>query len=324
MVDFIGIGSPFVDYFFEGNNSFLKLHKLKPEDDIVFKDRKKLTLKSLRESLPFLSQSTGGISINTTVVLATLKIHTGYYGDIGNDILGKSFKKSLKKIDLSHVTSHGAMSICACILTDNRKKRLFISQVNPLEQSFFENLDFSYLEQAKIIHISPFFHKPKVAIKNCSKMLEKLKKPKISFSPAMIYCAYGLSVLKPILMRTHILFVNSDEIRMLTKKTPKTGSKMLLSFGIETIVCTLGENGVLITNNKTQFIVSQKKVKKIIDSTGAGDSFAAGFLYGMLNGKTARESAVLGNKLALLALSDFGQHWLKTQNKKITQLLKTV
>lgn len=322
MIDFIGIGSPFVDYFFEADSSFLKHYQLKPEDDIIFGDRKNLTLKHLLKTLPLLSVSAGGISANTTAALAALKIRTGYYGVIGKDNNGALWGKSLYKADLSHVVCKRAMSICACILTNNRENRLFVSQVNPTEQSFFRNLDFAYLEKAKIIHISPFFYKPEAAIKNCAKMLDRLKTPKISFSPAMIYCKFGLSALQPILKKTYILFVNADELKMLTKKSPDIGSKKLLAYGPEIIVCTLGEKGVLVTTAKSQFTVSQKKAKKIIDSTGAGDSFAAGFLYGVLKGKTVKQSAQFGNKIALLALSDFGLHWLKTQNKKLKELLK--
>ena len=67
----------------------------------------------------------------------------------------------------------------------------------------------------------------------------------------------------------------------------------------------------MITTSDSQFFSPAKKVKKIVDSTGAGDAFVAGFMYGLLEKKSLEETARFANAKASESLSDYGLHWLK-------------
>jgi ribokinase len=143
-------------------------------------------------------------------------------------------------------------------------------------------------------------------------MFSKVDQKKLLFNPSTVYCYLGLKKITPLLEKTFVLFVNDAEIKMLTGKKPKGGSKELLDLGPEIVVCTMGDKGALITNRDSQFISPAKKVSRVIDTTGAGDTFAAGFIYGLIKNKSLEWSASLGNKMAAKALSDFGQHWMKS------------
>jgi len=150
-----------------------------------------------------------------------------------------------------------------------------------------------------------------------SRVLKKINKPQISFSPSLVYCRFGINILKPIFKNVDILFFNKFELETLTRQSYVEGSKNLLKFGPKIIVCTLGENGVLITTGEEQVTVKTKSVKRIVDSTGAGDAFAAGFLYGILKEKTVEQSAGIGNEVARKALSAFGLSWLNKTFKSV-------
>lgn len=309
MIDVIGIGSAFVDYFFEGNKDFLKKNNLKPEDDFLFEE-KKLTPKDVFKSLPLLAKSPGGVTPNTLSVLTHLGIKTAYYGVIGKDKDGDYWLKNIKIFNRSKIIKKGKMSIAACILSYNRKHRAFLSQVNPQDNELFNNIDINFMNKSRFIHIAPFMLDSKKTLSQVINLVKKITTPFISFSPGVFYVNLGIKKILPILKRTDILFINQDELKKLTKKNIKNGSKELIKYGPEIIVCTGGEKGTLITSRKNQFLSPSLRIKKIIDATGAGDAFAAGILFGLLKNKSLEWSAKFANKIAAKSISDFGLRWL--------------
>ncbi len=311
--DVIAIGTTFVDYFFEADEKFLQQHNLKPEDDFLFEETE-LTSKKLQSLLPILSRSPGGISTNTITILAKLGISCTYNGVVGLDEDSRFWKKNLLNVK-TKTLAKGKISFCACILTNKRKNRLFLSQINKFDNDYFKFSDTSFLNTARLIHMSPFLNEPEKSLKKVEKLVEKITKPEIGFSPGMIHCNLGISKLKPLLEQSDIIFLNKDELKALVNKPPKPGSKQLLKIGPKIIVCTLGEKGVLVSTKETQLFVPSRKVKKIVDSTGAGDAFAAGFLFGYLKNKPLPWCAKFGNKIAFLALANYGLNWLRRTNK---------
>ncbi len=310
MLDVVGIGSPFVDYFFEADNNFLKKYNLGSEDDFLFTE-KKLSPDDVFNELPLLSKSAGGISTNTLSVLAYLGAKVGYFGVIGKDRDGDFWLKTIGKIDKSKISRGGTTSICACILSSRRKHRLFLSLLNPHDNEFLKHINSQYLNDAKFLHVGPLLFNPHKNIQNLYKLLGKIKKPLISFSPNLPYVNLGLKKISLILAKTYILFLNKNEVRILANRDEKSGSRYLLKYGPTIVVCTLGEKGALITSQNRQFYVPGNKIRNIVDTTGAGDTFAAGFLYGLLKDKTLKEAAQFATSLAAKSLTDFGLNWLK-------------
>ena len=309
--DIIGIGTAVVDYFFQTDENFLKKYNLKPEDDFLFRE-KKINSNTIFNQLKVLTKSPGGIAVNTIATLAKLGINVGYYGVIGNDDNSNFWINNIGKVDRSRIKRSGKMSICACLLTHHGKKRTFLSQVNPADFDFLKNIDFGYLNGAKFIHLGPLILNSRKGIVVTQKLIEKITKPKISFSPSILYIAEGWENLLPIFKKTYILFVNQKEMKYLTHQNPKSGSKKLLKYGPQIIVCTLAEKGALVTTPNDQFHSPRVDVGNIVDTTGAGDAFTAGFLYGLIKNRSLKWSANFANQIAAKSLSDFGLHWLKT------------
>ena len=310
MLDIIGIGSAFVDYFFRTDEDFLKKYNLKPEDDFLFGE-KKINPNTIFSQLRPITKSPGGIALNTIATLAKLGVNVGYYGVIGKDENGDFWLKNIGRVDTSKVNTAGKMSICTCLLTHRGKRRTFVSQVNPNDFNFLKNLDYNYLNNVKFIHLGPLILNSRKGIKRSIKLIEKIIKPKLSFSPSILYIAEGWENLLPIFKKTYILFVNQKEMKYLTHQNPKSGSKKLLKYGPKIVVCTLAEKGALVTTSNDQFHSPRVDVAKIIDTTGAGDAFAAGFLYGLIKNRSLKWSANFANQIAAKSLTDFGLQWLK-------------
>jgi ribokinase len=276
----------------------------------LFKE-KDFTFHDVQKSLQLLAKSPGGVSPNTLAILEKLGVKTAYHGVIGKDKDGDYWLKNSRFSINSKIIRKGKMSIAACILSHNRKYRTFLSKLNTHDNELFNNLDINFLNQCKFIHIAPFMLACEETLSKVIDLVKKIKAPLISFSPGVFYVNLGLKKLLPILNRTYILFINKSEIRKLTSKDIKKGSNILFKHGVKIIVCTDGAEGVWVTSKTSSFFTPSLKIKKVIDTTGAGDAFAAGMLYGLLKNKSLKWSAKFANKIAAKSISDFGLKWLK-------------
>ncbi|MBU2632679.1 carbohydrate kinase family protein [Patescibacteria group bacterium] len=306
----IGVGTAAVDYFLKVDESFLKEFYLKPEDDVSFFS-KNIKPKDMLKKARIFKKSTGGMSLNTIAILSKFKVLVSHFSNFGKGEGEEYLFKNLPLVDTSKVLKTGDTHICFCLLTKNGKERTFVYRENKKELDLFKKVDYKYLNSSDLIYITPIYlNDPLRSLEKIIKIIEKIKTPKISFTPGVFFTNLGLKKLKPIIKKTEILFLNKREIKTLTGLSKKKGSRKLTDLGTKIVVCTLGEKGVLITTKKEQLLVSAKKIKKVVDSTGSGDAFAAGFIYGYLKKKSLKESAEIGNKIAALSLSDYGLGWL--------------
>jgi ribokinase len=312
----IGIGTAAVDYFFKVDKKFLKKFDLKEEDDVSFEEKKTNEKEILEITKPFF-KSTGGMSTNTIAVLSQLGINTFHFSNIGENADSTFLKESLKKVNFKKALKKGDLHKCFCFLSSNGNKRTFLYKSNENENELFANKDFGFLKSFDHIHITPIYTtNPKDSLIGLRKIIKEIKNKSISFTPGIFYSRLGLKEISPILKKTKILFLNKKEIKILTGEDEKIGSSILLDFGPKIIVCTLGAKGVLITTKETQFVESSGKIKKIVDSTGAGDAFAAGFIFGLLSNRSLEDSAKIGIQIAGLSLTDYGLNWIKKLNAK--------
>lgn len=309
MFDVIGLGTSFVDNFLDVDEKLLQELGVAPEEDKLI-DHKEITQKIL-SSFPILAKSAGGSSGNTLAVLSHLGSKVAYYGVTGTDTEATFWETHNAKIDMSYAIREGHISQCGCLLTHQRTKRTFVSQVNEKDNIFFDVVERKKLNNAHYIHLSPFFKHLDVTSKKLLPLFEKINRPKISFAPSYVYAVLGLEVLSPLIKKSHIIFLNQHEIKLLTGKEKEEGSNMLLTMGPEIIVCTLAEKGSLVATKEKHFYTDRFPAEKIVDTTGAGDAFAAGFLYGIINQKSLEWSADFANQIAAKSISDFGLHWVR-------------
>jgi sugar/nucleoside kinase (ribokinase family) len=185
--------------------------------------------------------------------------------------------------------------------------------MNDYDNTFFDQCDMDILNSPKLLHIAQFFQNPSESFKKLLSLVKKVNGPLISFSPGIVYSLEGIEALLPIFSKTHVLFLNTNEIKILTKKAPEEGSRELLEYGPQIVVCTLGEKGALITTHDTSILINGIIVKNIVDTTSAGDSFAGAFLYGLLENWDLKRCGEFANKVASLSVNGYGCIWMKNQ-----------
>lgn len=175
------------------------------------------------------------------------------------------------------------------------------SGVNDLLQ--FEEIDMKYAQDTEFLHLTSFVgEKPFRAQK---KLISALPNVRISFDPGELYTRKGLAPLQPIIKRSTVLFLNRNEVRMLTGEGYQKGSKILLRKGADIVTVKLGNKGCYVTDGEERHLIEPYKVK-VVDTTGAGDAFCAGFLYGLMKNKDLDECGRLGNFVASRCITKTG------------------
>jgi ribokinase len=275
----------------------------------------------------------GGSAANTIYGLGRLGIAAGFCGAAGDDDEGRILLDDFKKagIDTSRIkvkTKAGTGQVIDLSAKGGQRSLYVLPGANNLLN--LEDIDLSYINRADILHLSSFADEKQ--FKLSLELLEKLdRRVKLSFAPGIIYTAKGLKALTPFLHRSHILFINRDEIEQLTKADIVEGAARCLETGCRIVAVTLGKGAWLkntsasayIRDAEKEYLIEPKGTRAITDTTGAGDAFACGFLYGVINNKDPEECGRLGDIVAQFSISQTGaRQGLPTANQLASRYLE--
>ena len=265
------------------------------------------------ESLP------GGSAANTIYGLAKLGVKAGFVGAIGIDDDGDELIKDFKTVavDTSQIRIKQEVKTGSTICLSDRLGGRAI-YVSPGANNLLgpEDIDLAYLNQAQMVHLSSFADDRQFNLQ--VSVTEKLPTSvTVSLAPGMLYVTRGLKALVPLLERAHIVFMNREEIERLTGDGFKSGAREIVKSGCRIVVVTLGKGlakgkaGMVtayIYDGKEEYEVESEKVtsKLPLESTGAGDAFAAGFIFGFLRGKKLEECGLLGDIMAGFVIREVG------------------
>ena len=267
----------------------------------------------------------GGSAANTVYALAKLGMATAYVGAVGDDSAGESLVQDLKNagVDTSQVSvKHGEPTGLVWALADAAKRSLY---VYPGANDLLHRRDVHPMSmaRARLVHLTSFVNPKQLALQVWA-VRRIPASVKISFAPGTLYAERGISALRPILERTAVLFANGDEAGTLTRREDvRAAAEVLLRLGCGIVVITLGAGEEVSSAGHRAPGAKRKKVRaacyvtdgrveevvppivrggRAVDSVGAGDAFAAGFLFGLLKDRPLRECARLGQLVAHCSL----------------------
>ncbi len=267
---------------------------------------------SLAENPAFpIDVQAGGNAANTIAALAKIGIPCGFVGVVANDAYGKLLISEFRryKVDTSQIIVRKSQDILTSsgqveTYVDKKGRRALFVKPGVNSTLTEKEIDLDYLKIASVVHLTSFVDETQLAIQK--RIVGKIhQNVNISFSPGSLYVTRGLKELLPIIQKTTILFLARKEIYHLTGKNYKQAAKQLLKFGPKIIVVTLAEKGCYVATNVKAFLMPARKVR-VVDTTGAGDAFVAGFLYGMLNNIELERCAQIGNTLASFSVQKIG------------------
>ena len=250
--------------------------------------------------------SGGGQAANTVYALARLGFQTAIIGSVGGDEEGDFLLAGLAPVDTSQVVRGGRTPRCA-VIVDRSGERTICVLSSPEEALLPDPIAaWGRLAGARFVHLTSLTHKEE--LKAQIKLVESVPNDvRVSFDPGELYCWLGVEALAPILRRTHVLFLGEREVTLLTGKSLSPACKKLLSLGPAVLVCKKGAKGIdVLTADGQRISVAARKVA-VVDPTGAGDVFAAGFLAGLLLGLEPERCAVLGAEAAAESITGYGR-----------------
>ncbi|ASJ01608.1 ADP-dependent ribose-1-phosphate kinase [Thermococcus gorgonarius] len=230
----------------------------------------------------------GGAAGNTITWLAHMGLRTGFIGAVGNDEMGEVHIRYFRRIgvDTSRIRVVNEPSGIAVSIIHGEDKRI----VKYPGANRFKILDREYIARARLIHLSS---NPVETIREAVSMAKDVG--------TLVSVDIGEAELpKEVEERIDYLMMNEDEYRR------KYGSLDLSICRAKNLVVTLNGGGALIRGEDGEEKEIRGLSAEVIDSTGAGDSFAAGVIYGVLKGWSLEESAKLGMLLAYFTVQKVG------------------
>jgi ribokinase len=210
----------------------------------------------------------------------------------------------MESVDTGLVRRSKDSGICFVLLDPSRDRSNLVFP-NANDEIDLPDLDLAQLKETRFMHLTSFVGDRPLRAQR--KLVAELpSRVKVSFDPGEIYARRNLRELLPIIRRSTIVFLTDKEIMLLTGKSWREGVKELLNYGPSIIACKRGLEGSYVLTKDIELDIHPDKVK-VVDTTGAGDVFAAGFLAGMLLGRPLYDCARFASKAAAQSVTGYGR-----------------
>ena len=247
----------------------------------------------------------GGSAANTIVALARLGSDAGFVGIVGNDEEGEIILEEFRTEGVeTRLRKEEGYTGAAIAFVDARGERALYILPGVNDRLCIEDIDMEFVDNARFLHTSSFVSKEQLEMQ--CELVRKIKS-ELSFSPGMLCFKYELEDLVELIERSEVVFLSLEELKSLTKgDNYKKGAEGLLNIGAEIVCVTLGERGCYATDSTGESHLIDAYPTDVVDTTGAGDAFAAGFLFGLLHEKGIYESGKTGNLVASFCIREYG------------------
>ncbi len=256
-----------------------------------------------------------GTAAGTSVDMAKLGLHVIAMGAVGKDALGDFLITTMSKygIDTSGIVRKSGVQTSATILPirpNGDRPALHVIGANG--EFSIEDIDFSVIAKAKILHMGGTSLLPKLDGIPTRDILKFAKEHNVitTFDLLTIERSDLLNIIKPCLPYIDFFMPNLEEAEMITRLSDRKDIiKFFLDNGVKTIVLKMGEKGSIIayySGSKIEEIRIPIYKINVVDTTGCGDAYCAGFITGLLKGFEIRKCGLLGAAAGALVASGLG------------------
>jgi ribokinase len=285
--DVVGFGALNVDKLF-------KVNKIAAADE--------------ESSITEYEEAAGGSAGNTIVGLARLGCRVGFLGKIAGDAEGRMLIEGFSRegVDTTGiaVAKKGRSGTVMGFIDPKGERALY---VNPGVNDSIEldESSIAYASHSKFLHLTSF-----VGEKSFNAQIELVRKvsrsTRIGLDPGALYARKGFAALRPLVKAAYVVLPNVGELEALTGKVDyRKGAGALLNEGVHVVAVKLGSEGCYVTSREGSCLIEPLKVR-VVDTTGAGDAFNAGFIYGLINRKSLSDCGRLGNFVASRCIMKMG------------------
>ncbi|MFI5344152.1 MAG: carbohydrate kinase family protein [Chlamydiales bacterium] len=270
---------------------------------------------SLSDQTPLIT--TGGSSANVIKCLAGLGESCGFFSSLGDDDFGRHYSDYMQrqKIQCLFIPSPHPTNCVLCMITPDGQRTMRFFEGSSLSMTH-DQLMPSHFSGVQLLHLDAYSLRQRGLVEHAMQLAKQSRSLiSIDLSSFEMIRDY-FSILNSILAKyVDIVFANADETRAMTGLDPEEGCFALQNI-CSIAVVMIGKEGCLVGHNG-QILHCPAHPAHLIDSTGAGDYFAGGFLYGYLHQQPLLSCANLGNRLGGLIVEVKGAELPKEKWQEI-------
>ena len=306
----LGIGNAIVDVFVKVDDDFLLKNKLiKGSMKLIEKNE----FESLKSNIKIEKIEAGGSVANTMAGIAYLKGNPSFIGKVSSDEFGKTYRKSLEKINIlfPYIEKKENFATGASIIfITPDSERTMCTYLGISSQLSKNDINEESIKDYELILLEGYLWDKGISEEMFKHVINLAKKNdvKIAISLSDIFCVnrHREDFFKLLVNDLNILIGNENEINELMKKNNLLDSIKELKKINKLIIITRGEKGSLAILNNEIINCESVRVQKVVDLTGAGDLFASGFFKEYLDNSTVKECLATGSKLAARIIQKIG------------------
>jgi sugar/nucleoside kinase (ribokinase family) len=310
-LDVLAIGDAIVDVIATTDDAFLEAEGL-PKGSMRLIDAEEA--KRLYSHMPSARETSGGSAANTMAGLAALGLRAGFVGQVADDQLGEIFAHDIRALGVEYRTPPRPGDVptgrCLILVTPDGQRTMntFAGASHHLSA---EALDEEQIRDAAILYLEAYLWVPDTPRAAMGRAIDVAHEAgrKVAFTLSDIACiAKRRDSFLELLDRRAIdmLFANENEVMALAGQVDFESAVCWLKDKVPLLVVTCSEKGAVALDAGTRIAVPAAPVEKVVDTTGAGDLFAAGFLAGQARGKSVEQSLRMGAIAAAEIISHFG------------------
>jgi sugar/nucleoside kinase (ribokinase family) len=302
----LGIGNAIVDVICKVENNFLNDNKLAKS---TMKLVDEAEFKKLLSSLKIEETISGGSVANSIVGLSQLGNKVGFIGKVNDDDLGSKYELGLKKESVEYFYSKKKEELptgtCLILITPDSERTMvtFLGTAGKINE---HDVDVNSVKNSEMTFLEGYLWDEGDPKKAFDKAIQNSNKVAMSLSDQFCVERHKPYFLDLVKNKLDITFANEQEIISLIDAK---NFEEVVSFGKElrkTLIITRGYKGSVAIKDGEMVECDSKKNLKIVDLTGAGDLFAAGFLHGHINSLSIKESLEKGTEMSVKIIQKIG------------------
>lgn len=311
-LDIVAIGNAIVDVIAKADDAFIASEGLsKGAMQLLFTTEE---AEALYAKMGPGVEASGGSAANTVAGIAALGGKTGFIGQVADDQLGRVFKHDITALGVAFDTPARAgepkTARCLILVTPDGERTMntFLGASQHLPASA---LDTDLIESGAILYLEGYLwdpEEPRAAMDKAIDIAHGAGR-RVAFTLSDGFCVDrhrgGFQELLD-KGRIDILFANEDEIKSLNETQDFEAAVEATAAKTPLLVVTRSEKGAIAVQDGKRFAVTAEPIEKVVDATGAGDQFAAGFLVGQAEGRSIEDSLTMGAVCAAEVIQHYG------------------
>ncbi len=324
--DLIGIGNALVDIEVRVEDSFIENLGLTKGGMTLYsaEDQNKVLQSLVGQPHKICS---GGSAANTMHGLSVLGANAYYLGRVASDKFGHHYTHDMKECGVGFPgpsAENDGTGTCVVLITPDAE-RTMLTNLGVSSALHSDNIDETILHGAKAVYIEGYLWTGDETREAAIKMATLAKQQGIpvafTLSDAFVVNLYKESLLDFIRWHVDILFCNEVEALAITGTADSQSAFPHLKAMADTVFLTVGKKGAVAGNNSDVTACTGVFPITAIDTTGAGDLFAAGALYGLINNHTLKEASIIGSYCAAQVVSHMGGRLPVHTHTKVEKIL---